>query len=530
MASENNCVELKLEGITAVIEWQHPTDDGWRVHLSIKIPGKRKRNLSGSVLMASERTPKANEKVVYGVIIPSLWKKAFSSRRDMEKEVINGFAGQLSGEKVEFYMGMPQWSRKRMCITRERYDEIKLSFNFLNELLDFETSFACVFESYLDWQKHINGISLEEMLLPDRYFREYGRAELSQLFRKTSRMTTEFLSMFRRHWQDINGGKAEQTPFFGSHSCRSDIHIVLNEMKNEEKEDIRYISEGLANLGLHAKPPVDSISSATRLQEDAFYNWMSSNVHLGYALDIRVDNLRQPTMEALKLKDNTDISKSISEGMETLKNLHQRIRDALSERAELSRQCIGKAMQDYAEKFDYEIDEVKEMFAIFKHYKGCEIHFDEKYIGLEWDEVTLNLQSQYEDIFNIASTQSEITLRLPKMLFADYKILLAGRCGDRVALTQEITNRGGRVVSKLSGSTDVVIAGIAPGKQIISQARSAGILILKLDAFEELIYKATPKTDQFGGKKRYAASTKSHLESIFINYGLKNIIDDGIYL
>lgn len=35
MASENNYVEFKLEGITTVIEWQHPTDDGWRVHLSI---------------------------------------------------------------------------------------------------------------------------------------------------------------------------------------------------------------------------------------------------------------------------------------------------------------------------------------------------------------------------------------------------------------------------------------------------------------------------------------------------------------
>ena len=530
MALENNCVEFKLDGITTVIEWQHPTDDGWRVHLSIKIPGKRTRNLRGNVLMASERTPKANEKVVYGVIIPSLWKEGFSYRRDMEKKVINGFARQLSGEKVEFYMGMPQLNRKRMRISRERYDEIKLSFDFLNELLDFETSFACVFESYLDWQKHINGINLEETLSLHRYFREGGRTELSQLFRKTSRMATEFLSMFRRHWQEVKGDKAGQRPFFGSNSCRSDIHIVLNEMKNEEKEDIRYISEGLANLGLHAKPPIDSISSGTRWQEDAFYNWMSSNLRLGYASDARIDNLYQSTMKALALKDNADMSKSINEGMETLKNVHFRIRESIRDRGEMARQCLQTAMLNYAEESDNKLDDVMELFEIFKHYKGCEIHFDEKYIGLRWDEVTLHLQSQYEHIFDIANTKSEITLRRPKMLFADYKILFAGKCGDRVALTQEITNRGGRVVSKLSGSTDVVIAGIAPGNQIISQARSAGIPILKLAAFEELICEATPKTDQFVDNKRYALSAKSHLESIFLNYGLKNIIDDGIYL
>lgn len=34
MASESNRVELELEGITTVIEWRHPTDDGWRVQMS----------------------------------------------------------------------------------------------------------------------------------------------------------------------------------------------------------------------------------------------------------------------------------------------------------------------------------------------------------------------------------------------------------------------------------------------------------------------------------------------------------------
>lgn len=93
--TENNYVEFKLEGITTAIEWQHPTGDGWRVHLSIKNPGKRTRNLRGNVLMAFKRSPRVNEEVVCGVIMPS--------------------------EKVEFYIGQSQENKKRMRVTCGRY-------------------------------------------------------------------------------------------------------------------------------------------------------------------------------------------------------------------------------------------------------------------------------------------------------------------------------------------------------------------------------------------------------------------------
>lgn len=119
--TENNYVEFKLEGITTAIEWQHPTGDGWRVHLSIKNPGKRTRNLRGNVLMAFKRSPRVNEEVVCGVIMPSLWQETFSYRGDIQEKVINEFAGQLSDEKVEFYIGQSQENKKRMRVTCGRY-------------------------------------------------------------------------------------------------------------------------------------------------------------------------------------------------------------------------------------------------------------------------------------------------------------------------------------------------------------------------------------------------------------------------
>lgn len=71
--------------------------------------------------MAFKRSPRVNEEVVCGVIMPSLWQETFSYRGDMQEKVINEFARQLSDEKVEFYIGQPQGNKERMRVTYGRY-------------------------------------------------------------------------------------------------------------------------------------------------------------------------------------------------------------------------------------------------------------------------------------------------------------------------------------------------------------------------------------------------------------------------
>ena len=316
----------------------------------------------------------------------------------------------------------------------------------------------------------------------------------------------------------------------GSVEFASKIKRIITELSDEEKEDIKYINKGLSVLALHAKAPVDRMNSNFSWREDEYNAWMENSVSVGVSLDGRTDILYRATKEALALRDNSDIIPSIAKGMNSINNIHHKIRGELEQRVQETKEIIENAMAEYASSSECPKGEIPKRFNVYKHYYGVEIEFMSESGSFTWIDVIEYLQTLYSWDLDLSKWHSETVFRRGKNLFSGCIFSLAGRFPDRQEMVSSIERRAGQVSNSISKATTMLIAGKNSSEKKLDLAKKYDIPIIAVDVFAVLINASEYKTDRRITHIKNSDSVRDYIENLFRHYNLTEHVNNGIFL
>ena len=388
-----------------------------------------------------------------------------------------------------------------------------------------------VLESYEELRIALIGEIAEQAMFFGKRRRNISDVEsIARDMRRFSRLAIPFLSLFRMYWHKLESEEPDKIPFYpGNTTIRTNITEIIKEIDASITSDIRYIASGLANLSLHAKPPMDIWHSNRSRNADIHRQWQKTEIYFGYLHDRRTEKLRHDTKEILESKESDNIIKHIDDGMFALQTIHLAIRADIQEHIEHARGVIMNAIDKYVAEFDIsEEDEPENNFTLYKHWKGFENQYcEEEYIGMNWDKVTEELAGEHNKLQNISGL--EIINPRNQQIFRNFIFVLAGRIPNRSQLERDILDRGGTVRKTLSSKTTILIVGDSTTTHKISEASRLKKVIIKLEAFKSLVDASSVDYSQFYDNMQYTTPSK-YIESLFYKFGLDDMLENGIYV
>ena len=522
----------ELDDLSFTIDRCETSKNGARIVWSWKFTGERRRRRSGNIAFASEREAGSGECVMREIVMPTNWETEFceSNLVLIQNYAINCFAEILSKGEKDCFVGLPG-HKSHQRITDEEYEQLSYSRRVLREHGEFETLFAMVLESYEELRIALIGEIAEQAMFFHKRRRNISDVEsIARDMRRFSRLAIPFLSLFRMYWHKLESDEPDKIPFYPENTAiRTKITEVTKEIDTSITTDIRYIASGLANLSLHAKPPMDIWHSNRSRNADIRRQWQKTEIYFGYLHDSRTEKLHHDTKEILESKESDNIIKHIDDGMFALQTIHLTIRADIQEHIERARGVIMNAIDKYVAEFDVsKEDEPANNFTLYKHWKGLENQYcEEEYIGMSWDKVTEELAGDHNKLQNI----SEIEIINPRdqQIFHNYIFVLAGRIPDRSQLERDIQDRGGTVRKSLSSKTTILIAGDDTTNHKISEASRLKKVIIKLEAFKSLMDVSNVYYNQFSDNTQYTTPSK-YIESLFYKFGLNDMLESGIYV
>lgn len=521
----------ELDDLSFSIDRCEISENGARIVWSWKFVGQRRRRRSGNIAFASEREAGSGECVIEEVIIPVNWEQdilefPFSLRNCL----IHCFAEMLSNGEKECFVGLPGYYWPLQRITDEEYEQLSYSRRILREHGEFETLFAIVLESYEEFRIALIGeIAEQTMFFRKRRVSISDVENIARNMRRFSRLTITFLSLFRMYWHKLKSDAKDNIPFYYKNKpFRREIKKAIEAADPGVIKDIEYIALGLANLSLHAKPPIDTWHSNRSRNADIFREWERIEIYFGYLQDSRIEKLRTEGKNILKAKESDNVVKHIDEGMFALQTMHFAVRSKLQKYVECARAVISGAIEKYVAEFGIpKEDEPENNFTLYKHWRGLKNqHCEDEYIGMRWDKVTEELAGEHNKLRNISKL--EIINPRDQQMFDGYIFVLAGRSPYKKQLEKDIYDRGGEIRQRLSSRTTFLIAGEGLSAAMMSEASKLKKFIINIDDFAMLIKESNTDYRRFSINLQFL-SPAQQMEDLFLKFGLIDAVERGIY-
>lgn len=224
------------------------------------------------------------------------------------------------------------------------FEDLKVSKTVISHALALEENYEMVIVNYLDFEREITNACILEMVRNQSEYKGFFEIRLALMVRLINLLTA-----VRSCSGQLPNHVSKCIPLEGE---------IKNEIKDffskeyDKSPDFRFMME-LRNHAQHSGSPIHRISKGVKLKglQDTLFEY-SVNFYVEKK-DLLSDNsFKKKVLD--EMPEKVDIKSATRNYIEAISRIHSRARERIEKNIYSARSCLGKAIEDYANKFEEE--------------------------------------------------------------------------------------------------------------------------------------------------------------------------------